>query len=194
VDDDRSSLVRRALAKGVALLVGVAAVIALGTFVMVHALGLNGGTSSAGTVIGSDDTPPSPLPSTALPVPGSTSGSSGSSSSSDPSDGASAVDGSSGSDGSTGQGTKGLRLSITPLSVSPGQRINFTGTYGKHDGVSLQVQRLENGTWADFPTNAQVSLGTFATYIETSHTGAQKFRVYDAGAGAASNVVTVTVQ
>lgn len=192
-DDDRSDLVRGVLAKAVALLAGIAVVIALGTYVLVHALGLNGADTGGGTVIGSD-TPASPLPTKALSVPGHTAGSGGS--------GDTSADTGTGSASSSGSstatpaesGTKGLRLSISPLTVSPGQRINLTGTYGNHDGVSLQVQRLEGGTWADFPTSAQVSLGTFATFIETAHTGVQKFRVYDPSGHARSNVVTVTVQ
>ncbi|HEX7738301.1 MAG TPA: hypothetical protein VF426_01495 [Marmoricola sp.] len=83
---------------------------------------------------------------------------------------------------------------MTPLTVAPMERINLTGTYGRRDNISLQVQRYENGTWADFPTEADVSLGTFETFVETSHTGANKFRVYDAQNDVGSNVVTVTVR
>lgn len=188
VEDNRSDLVRSALAKGLALLAGVAVVIALGTYVVVHALGLNGG-GGGGTVIGSNPAPPSPLPTSALPVPHS--------SAPTPDTGPAAPSSPSSSNSLSGpatSGTKGLRLSMSPLTVSPMQRINLTGTYGNHDGISLQIQRWENGSWSDFPTTAQVSLGTFATYIQSGTHGPQKFRVYDPGAHAGSNVVTITVR
>lgn len=184
MDEDRSELVQRTLARGLALLVGIAVVIALGTFMVVKVLGLNEPSTGSGPAY-TNSGPDNPLPSTALPEPHGDKSSSGDSH---------ATFGDLGRDGSGGQRTgRKLRLSITPLEVSPGERINLTGTYGRHDNISLQVQRLEGGTWADFPTEADVSLGTFATYVETSRTGRNQFRVYDPENDVASNVVTVTV-
>ena len=167
-----------------------AVVIAVGTFVFVRALGLDDADTGTGTVYAGSG-PASPLPTKALE------GSGGSATDDDPGD---TSDGSSGDADLSGSGLgggsvgKGLRLSVTPLNVAPMQRINLTGTYGRHDNVSLQVQRYENGTWADFPTEADVSLGTFETFVETSHAGPNKFRVYDAQNDVGSNVVTVTVR
>jgi hypothetical protein len=85
-------------------------------------------------------------------------------------------------------------MTMTPLVAQPMERLNITGTYAGHDNASLQVQRLEGGVWADFPTQAQVNMGTFETYVETSHTGPNKFRVYDPGSDKASNVVTISIR
>lgn len=190
MDEDRSELVQRTLVRSLALLVGIAVVIAVGTFMLVKVLGLDEPSTSAGPTYANTG-PDHPLPSTALPEPHGDKSSSGDDSGNDSGDQFDDL----GHDGSANQKVSGkLRLSGTPLEVSPGERINLTGTYGRHDNVALQVQRFENGTWADFPTEADVSLGTFATYVETSRVGSNQFRVYDAQNDVASNVVTVTVR
>jgi hypothetical protein len=84
-------------------------------------------------------------------------------------------------------------LTASPASVSTFQRINLTGLYNAPNGTSLQVQRKENGVWADFPTSARVSDNRFATYVETGHTGLNVFRVTDPASARSSNVATVTV-
>ncbi|WP_210439120.1 hypothetical protein [Nocardioides xinjiangensis] len=88
---------------------------------------------------------------------------------------------------------QGISLSATQQSVSPMQQIDLTGTYQAGEGAILQVQRLENGTWSDFPVTMSVSGGTFATYVQTSRTGPNKFRVVDTDSDVVSNEVTVTV-
>jgi hypothetical protein len=89
--------------------------------------------------------------------------------------------------------TDRIKLFVAPQSVSPGERINFNGVYVDGEGVALQVQRKEGGTWVDFPVTATVRGGVFSTWIQTSRTGQSPFRVYDAGANRASNPVVVTV-
>jgi hypothetical protein len=87
-----------------------------------------------------------------------------------------------------------ITLFAAPQSVSPGERINFNGVYVDGDeGVALQIQRRESGSWTDFPVDATVRGGSFETWIQTSRTGEQVFRVYDGAAERASNTVTVTV-
>jgi hypothetical protein len=88
---------------------------------------------------------------------------------------------------------KGITLQLFPQQVSPGQRINITGVYSNGEGATLQVQRFEHGSWSDFPVTTTVSGGQFATYITTSHTGPQRFRVTDKSADRRSNAVRVTV-
>ena len=88
---------------------------------------------------------------------------------------------------------EGISLASTQQSVSPMQQINLTGTYPGGEGAILQVQRLESGTWTDFPVTMSVSGGTFATYVLTARTGANKFRVVDTDSETTSNEVTVTV-
>jgi hypothetical protein len=87
----------------------------------------------------------------------------------------------------------GISLSATQQSVSPMQQIDLTGTYQGGEGAILQVQRMENGAWSDFPVTMSVSGGTFATYVQTSRTGPNQFRVVDTDTDAVSNEVTVTV-
>lgn len=86
-----------------------------------------------------------------------------------------------------------IALTAAQQAVSPMQQINLTGTYQSGEGAILQVQRLEAGSWTDFPVTMSVSGGTFATYVLTARTGANKFRVVDTDSDAVSNEVTVTV-
>ncbi|MDR7253442.1 hypothetical protein J2X46_002427 [Nocardioides sp. BE266] len=88
---------------------------------------------------------------------------------------------------------EGISLSATQQSVSPMQQIDLTGTYQSGEGAILQVQRMENGEWSDFPVTMSVSGGTFATYVQTSRPGPNKFRVVDTDSDATSNEITVTV-
>jgi hypothetical protein len=77
--------------------------------------------------------------------------------------------------------------------VAPGERINFNGVYVDGEGVALQIQRKEDGTWVDFPVTATVRGGVFSTWIQTTRTGESPFRVLDVQANRASNAVVVTV-
>lgn len=198
-DDERRQALNSVLLRGGLLLVGIAVAVALGTYLFVHALGLNQAADSSRPVTAK---PATPLPSTALPVPGSDSPSPS------PSDsGAGQGD----HRGGTGQDSGGhashrpsrkhhhqsahaLQLSASPAVAAPMQRVNLTGRYPGQDSVALQVQRLENGTWSDFPVQASVTMGTFQTYVETGRSGVNRFRVYDPSSGRASNVVSVTIQ
>ncbi|MCW2739361.1 hypothetical protein [Nocardioides sp.] len=99
---------------------------------------------------------------------------------------------------STGETTSeapatGISLTAVQQSVSPMQQIDLKGTYPGGEGAILQVQRFENGAWSDFPVTMSVSGGTFATYVQTSQVGANKFRVVDTDTQVASNELTVTV-
>ncbi len=88
----------------------------------------------------------------------------------------------------------GIRLTASPSQAGTYQRVNLTGTYrGAAPGTSLQVQRREGTSWVDFPTSATVSGGRFSTYIETGRPGPNRFRVFDGGAGKASNIVVVQI-
>ncbi|MBA2560589.1 MAG: hypothetical protein H0V07_12035 [Propionibacteriales bacterium] len=89
---------------------------------------------------------------------------------------------------------RALTLTISPATASTYERITLSGRYQAPEGTSLQVQRMEGGGWVDFPTTASVSAGTYSTYIETGHTGVNRFRVTDTASGRSSDVATVTVQ
>jgi hypothetical protein len=88
--------------------------------------------------------------------------------------------------------SRAISLQVFPANVRPGERINFTGVYARGEGRRLQVQRFEGG-WHDFPVSASVSGGLFSTYIVTSHTGTNRFRVMDTATGKASNAVRVRI-
>lgn len=86
-----------------------------------------------------------------------------------------------------------ISLSASPLKVNTMEQIYLSGTYPGGEGATLQVQRLEGGSWNNFPTSAAVSGGTFSTYVMTGQRGDNKFRVVDTDSGKKSNVVNVTV-
>ena len=87
----------------------------------------------------------------------------------------------------------GIDLTAGQTQVTAMQQIDLTGTYPAGEGAILQVQRFEDGAWTDFPVTVSVSGRTFATYVMTSRTGENKFRVVDTDTGTASNEVAVTV-
>jgi hypothetical protein len=86
-----------------------------------------------------------------------------------------------------------ISLSAGQTAVGPMDQIDLTGVYPGGEGAILQVQRLEGGKWTDFPVTASVSNETFATYIQTSQTGVNRFRMIDTDSGETSNEVKVTI-
>ena len=96
------------------------------------------------------------------------------------------------SDSATEQKTQ-ISLSAGENSVAPMQQIDLTGVYPGGEGAILRVQRFESGQWQDFPVTASVSNQTFSTYVQTSRSGVNKFRVIDTDSQLASNAVRVTV-
>jgi hypothetical protein len=86
-----------------------------------------------------------------------------------------------------------IKLDATQTQVNPMEPIDLTGTYPGGDGVFLQVQRLRDGKWQDFPVTLSVRGDTFATYVQTAQPGKTKFRVVDPESGATSNSVEVMI-
>ncbi len=81
-----------------------------------------------------------------------------------------------------------ISLSASPLQVSAMQRIDIRGTYPGAEGATVEVQRREGGSWQSFSgVSAQVSGGTFSTWVQTGRAGRNVFRVYDASADVASS-------
>ncbi|MGH3413458.1 MAG: hypothetical protein ACRDPH_10310 [Marmoricola sp.] len=185
MDDDERSEVNTVLRKAGLLLLGFCVVVALGTWLVVHALGL----SDPGTSPPADAKPVQTLPSSALPQP---------SQQPTPHQATSHHDAKASHRAHHRHHAKakrhGIRLHASPVSVQPMQRINLTGRYPGHDNVALQVQRKEGGAWGDFPTQASVEMGTFQTYVMSGHSGLNLFRVYDPGANRASNAVQVRIR
>ena len=175
-DEERSEQVSSVLLKAVLVIALIGVVIALGTTIVVRALGLNEGASSSGPVGSSE--PTEPLPTTALPQPKKDTGS----------------DEEPGDIVTPKAGKKGkIQLSVTPVMARPNERVNLTGTYRKADNVGLQVQRFVDGKWQDFGVSATVRVGTFETYVMTGQSGEHRFRMYDPAAKEGSNVILVTI-
>lgn len=86
-----------------------------------------------------------------------------------------------------------ISLSAGQTSVPPMGQIDLTGVYPGGEGAILQVQRLTDGQWRDFPVTASVSNETFATYVQTGQAGVNRFRVVDTDSGRQSNEVRVKV-
>ena len=88
---------------------------------------------------------------------------------------------------------KQISLSAGQTQVAPMGQIDLTGVYPGGEGAVLQVQKFVSGGWQDFPVTAVVSNETFATYVQTSAQGVNRFRVVDNDSETASNEVKVTV-
>lgn len=87
-----------------------------------------------------------------------------------------------------------ISLSAGQVEVDNFGRIDLTGVYPGGEGAVLQVQRLEGGTWEDFPATTAVSGETFSTYVQTGINGVNTFRMIDRGENVISNEVKVTVK
>lgn len=87
-----------------------------------------------------------------------------------------------------------ITLQVGQTEVEPMDRIDLTGVYPAGEGAILQVQRLEDGEWTDFPVTADVADGQFSTYVRTGRSGEQRFRMRDTDSDKVSNEVTVTVR
>jgi len=86
-----------------------------------------------------------------------------------------------------------ISLSASQVSVSQMGRIDLTGTFPGGEGSVLRVQRLEDGTWEDFPITVSVSNETFSTYVQSGQPGPNRFRVKDSDSAKVSNPVTIKV-
>ena len=87
-----------------------------------------------------------------------------------------------------------ISLSAAATEVGPMEEIYLTGVYPGGEGAVLQVQRLENDKWEDFPVDASVSGETFATYVQTAQQGVNRFRVRDTSGPEVSNEVKVKIR
>jgi hypothetical protein len=88
---------------------------------------------------------------------------------------------------------KAISLQAGQTAVGNFERIDLSGVYPGGEGAILQVQRFENGAWADFDATIPVSNETFTTYVQSAMVGVNRFRVIDNASGDASNPITVTV-
>lgn len=73
-------------------------------------------------------------------------------------------------------------------------KVSFTGkTTGIAANTTVQVQRLENGKWVNFPATTKVtSKATYSVWVQSGRVGVNKFRVVTAKAASAAVSVNVT--
>ncbi|QYJ02930.1 hypothetical protein KUV85_11350 [Nocardioides panacisoli] len=193
LDERPQRAVRNGLVALVAVSVAVGLVLAVVAFVGLQFLGFGGGDDDGGSTaqqerlsippIQATDGPSGPAITLFSPPAedGSSSASaSASEESSEPTEEESDKDGE-------------ISLSAGQTQVGNFDRIDLTGVYPGGEGVVLQVQRFENGSWQDFPVTAAVSNETFSTYVQTGVNGPNRFRMVDRKADVTSNPVKVTV-
>jgi hypothetical protein len=190
-DDEDAPWTRQLLVSAVVLVVvalvvgGVAGLVALGA-ARVSGIGQSGSRASAKPSLYLPSHQPTTKPLRSSPAEGSAR----------PSQSSSTAGNKSGKNGAGKKDKKkatAISLDASPRKVSAGQRINLTGTYPGGDGTRLQVQRLEGGSWTDFPVGVTVHGRRFATYVLTGHTGVNLFRVLDTTTGRHSAPARVTV-
>ena len=178
-DDDGSEQVSSVLMKGLLVIVLIGVVIALGTTIVVRALGLNEGASSSGPV-GADSTEVTePMPTTALPVPGEDEKSEDKFEEQVP----------------PKSGKKGrIQLDVFPgdgaaeRAGEPDRHLS-----GRRTTWACRCSGSRTASGSDFGVSATVRVGTFETYVMTGQSGEQRFRMYDPAAKEGSNVVLVTI-
>lgn len=167
----------------VAVAAGVGLVLGFGAVSVSKTLGLSGGSGGSAAAEKSMYLP-TPSKTSSSPA-GSDGESSGDSSSSSTSTGPSSPDSSS--------EAPAITLTSQQTQVAPMAQIDLSGTFPGGNGAILQVQRLEGGTWVDFPVTMSVNGDSYSTYILTGHTGVNKLRVIDTDSKKTSNVIKVRV-
>lgn len=73
-------------------------------------------------------------------------------------------------------------------------KVSLTGkTTGIKAGTTVQVQRLQNGKWVNFPATTKVtSKATYSVWVKSGRVGVNKFRVVTGKAASAAVSVNVT--
>ena len=86
-----------------------------------------------------------------------------------------------------------ITLSASVTEVGPMEQFQLTGVYPQGEGAILTVQRMQDGSWVDFPATGSVSGEAFQIAVQTSKSGVNRFRVVDTDSGLESGEVRVTV-
>jgi hypothetical protein len=86
-----------------------------------------------------------------------------------------------------------ITLSASTTEVGPMEQFQLTGVYPQGEGAILTVQRMQDGSWVDFPATGSVSGEAFQIAVQTSKSGVNRFRVVDSDSGLESGEVRVTV-
>ena len=89
---------------------------------------------------------------------------------------------------------KSITIKSDKATAKAWTKVSFTGkTSGIATNTVVQVQRLENGKWVNFPATTKVtSRATYSVWVSSGRVGVNKFRVVAANTASAPVSVTIT--
>jgi hypothetical protein len=89
---------------------------------------------------------------------------------------------------------KSLTIKSDKTTAKAWSKVSLTGkTTGIAKNTTVQVQRLQNGKWVNFPATTKVtSTSTYSVWVKSGRVGVNKFRVVAAGTGSAAVAVNIT--
>ncbi|GAA1591225.1 hypothetical protein GCM10009804_54270 [Kribbella hippodromi] len=95
---------------------------------------------------------------------------------------------------STPAAAKSITIKSDKATAKAWAKVSFTGkTTGIAANTVVQVQRLENGKWVNFPATTKVTRSaTYTVWVQSGRVGVNKFRVVAANTASAPVSVTIT--
>ncbi|MFF0269643.1 hypothetical protein [Kribbella sp. NPDC004536] len=89
---------------------------------------------------------------------------------------------------------KSITIKSDKATAKAWAKVSFTGkTSGIAANTVVQVQRLENGKWVNFPATTKVTgRATYSVWVQSGRVGVNKFRVVAAKTASAPVSVTIT--
>ena len=95
---------------------------------------------------------------------------------------------------STPAAAKSITIKSDKATAKAWAKVSFTGkTSGIAKNTVVQVQRLQNGKWVNFPATTKVtSRATYSVWVQSGRVGVNKFRVVAANTASAPVSVTIT--
>lgn len=95
---------------------------------------------------------------------------------------------------STPAAAKSITIKSDKATAKAWAKVSFSGkTSGIAKNTVVQVQRLQNGKWVNFPATTKVtSRATYSVWVQSGRVGVNKFRVVAANTASAPVSVTIT--
>lgn len=95
---------------------------------------------------------------------------------------------------STPAAAKSITIKSDKTTAKAWTKVSFSGkTSGIAKNTVVQVQRLQNGKWVNFPATTKVtSRATYSVWVQSGRVGVNKFRVVAANTASAPVSVTIT--
>ncbi|MET7279643.1 hypothetical protein ABZS29_15510 [Kribbella sp. NPDC005582] len=89
---------------------------------------------------------------------------------------------------------KSVTIKADKTTAKAWAKVSFSGkTTGIAKNTVVQVQRLENSKWVNFPATTKVTAkSTYSVWVQSGRTGVNKFRVVTAKTASAAVAVTIT--